>query len=154
MRTLGFFLCVAITLLAGMSAFADFVPGRVRPGYTADMKVVNATGVFAHLEGVKMTENFEDGNGAPVSFSIEIGGHYVNYIINNVKKGFCGDLYEADALQNSTIHNHLQVVDFRNATCERMMPAMWDVKATQTAPGRGDSELAIQGNPQVVFVTL
>jgi drug/metabolite transporter (DMT)-like permease len=58
----------ALTLLATAgSAFADFVPGRVRPGQRAEMKTVRSSGIFASVEGAVATINYADGKAEPVS---------------------------------------------------------------------------------------
>lgn len=142
---------ITATVLAGVSAFADFIPGRVRPGYRAPMTATQATGSFHGVERGIVTLDFEDGKAQPVSITIALPGQKTtaSFRVSRVQPSACGDRYLAD--QAGETSARVELVDYSRATCEIAMPSLWRVKLQVIGT---DSALELRGNPEAVYVTL
>jgi hypothetical protein len=137
------------------SAYADFLPGRVRPGYKADMKTVAATGIYQGIEGAFVTLNYEDGKAEPVSISVSLPNtkKKTTLPVHNIKKSECGDHYVAYYATQNLVQTYFELTSYVTAKCERAIPNTFELSVKTSQPG-SKSELDVAGNAEVIYVTM
>jgi hypothetical protein len=146
-----------IAALLPFTASADFRPGRVRTSAAAELKIVSATGVYANVKSAKITAQVTDGVRDYTSYALTLDGQADSYRVVSTEGGFCGKTQRAflDAFTTGEAQINLEVVDYSTATCERVIPNIWEVTLTSVSINDGSvSELRLSGNPEHFMLTL
>lgn len=150
-------LILSLSLLAAFSsgaAFADFLPGRVRPVALAEMKAVEATGEFSAMTQAMLYQNFQDDKGF-VSLKLALkGGKAITLPVSKVQEGGCGNYAWSDEVKVGSHTVNTEFSDFSEAICTVFVDKTWKLKVDMTDAQGNRSTLVLVGNPEPLFVTL
>ncbi len=148
---------LALALTAG-AAFADFRPGRVRPGTISEMRTVVASGIYERESGARLELNYEDGKAKPVSLTLKQDGQEALTLpIIRTQLTNCGNTYVAEAPSNfSSTGVSLTLVDYSRIQCKIFVANAWHLEVAQVEgnAGEGRSIWKLEGHPQDLVGTL
>jgi|GEM_PF-2699036 len=148
-------LSVLALALTGVSAFADFRPGRVRAGVVSEMRTAEATGSFERVSGARVELNFEDGKSAPVSITLKVDGASSVLPIVKIAASSCGDQYVAiTSIPSGFRTTRLELTDYSNIQCRLFVANKWHVTVQHSDEINQKSELKLEGQPEYLAVTL
>ena len=142
---------LALALFAA-NAHADFVPGRIRPLFSAKMRVIAASGEFYGAQDPMLYQNFQDDRGF-VSLRLSLsGGRTLDLPLLRSEDTGCGNY----AWSQLTTHSGKQVrasfVDYSDARCAIGGKEDWKLKIVTQDPSGDYSVLEVEGIPQGSYV--
>ncbi len=133
--------------------FADFRPGRVRAVAQAEMKVVQATGLYDGIQAAKLVLFAEDGVG-PVKIELKLADQVISLPIGKVENTGCGNFAWPEALQSENTYTVSQFSDFSQMICAKYQENEWRI-ALETTNSEGQiSLLQAEGKPEYFLLTM
>jgi hypothetical protein len=144
-----------MALMTAGSAFADFLPGRVRPGAVAKMEVVQGSGIFSGLQQAMLYQNFEDGKGF-VSLKLAVpGGVTLDLPVSGAKDTSCGNFAWSDDLRLDGLVLNSEFSDFSQPlVCGVHYESKWRLSLEMADTEGNRSVLLLEGNPEILYLTL
>lgn len=145
-----------VAICTATTASADYRPGRIRPSARAEMEIREATGIFAGVRQVRLTENRQDDKGV-VSYRLDVDGKTLGFEVVRYQPSGCGTKVEAKhlAVEGNTAAGQLQLKDMRAALCEIVVRSTWEASIVLENNAKQEiSRLVIEGNPETLVHTL
>lgn len=145
-------LALLLTLIPTL-ALADFMPGRVRPLFQADMKVVEATGVFSSWEGAVLQQNFQDDNGFVSLSLVTKEGKTILLPVSKQENTGCGNFAWSQLRPSGQAQLVAEFSDFSSMICGKVENTTWKLRLSFSAPNGQVSVFEAVGEPEGLFVT-
>lgn len=142
-----------LTLTVTSSAFADFVPGRIRATSYAKMQVIEATGAFEGLTEAVLYRNTQDEAGF-VSLTLKLNSVPIQLPITSVKNTGCGNFAFSENVSAENSSVRAEFVDYSFIACRIYVDKEWKLKLEVSDKNGGLSTLSLEGEPKGLFVTL
>jgi len=134
-------------------ALADFMPGRVRPLYQAELKVEQATGVFASWEGAVLQQNFQDDSGFVSLSLVTKEGKKVLLPITRQQATGCGNFAWSEQRPANNSRMVAEFADYSEMICGKIEERSWKIRLIFSSPDGAVSVFEALGQPEGLFVT-
>jgi hypothetical protein len=153
-------LVILTTCAAAQSALAIDAPGWDRPLRSAELKIVEATGILAETKSASLLMKSQDGAHGKVSFVFTLDQQAIALTANSIETDNCGSvIYTAvPTFTNGTTQpNTLRVMDNTNRVCRDARAGTWEIdyevyeRTNENRPPKEIGHLSMTGEPQVIF---
>lgn len=117
-------------------------------GPAAEMKPVEASGLFEAVQGARVELNFAEGQEDPVSITVTLRpeGKPTTYPVWSAWHSGCGDQYLARAQGDDGVLTNLRLTDYSQIRCRMFMASKWHLSISVSGAGR-QGALKLEGNP-------
>jgi hypothetical protein len=148
---------LALAALIPLTSNAEFVPGRVRTGAVAEMKVLAANSGIKNAKSIKLSAHVTDGVGGFTGYTLTVDGNPTNFAIRKVENTGCGRVTSTILADITTGENQVQltITDYSQALCEIPVPYLWKAEFNVREISSGvESKAILGGNPEYLMLTL
>lgn len=134
-------------------ALADFMPGRVRPLYQAELNVVEASGIFSSWKAPVLQQNFQDDSGFVSLSLVTSDGKKIMLPIQRTKNTGCGNYAWSELTPALNTFLKAEFADYSQMICGRMEERTWKLRISFSSPDGAVSVFEASGQPEGLFVT-
>ncbi len=145
-----------MTCVMGQFASAAIIPGWDRPVAKAELKIIEATGVFAEIKKASLMMNSQDGAQGKTSFVFTLDQQALPMVVTQTDSDACGSvIYTAVPQFNNGDPNHhvaLTLTDNTHRRCRDARQGVWEVKYEAIEKGEKEiGRLFMAGSPDHIM---
>lgn len=152
------FFLFLLAISTSVSAFADFVPGRVRVNSITNVEIYSSTGIYDGMRSGELSEMITDGSSKVVYIvNLEKQRELLSFDVVSTDKSSCGNKIKAVSqdLPGAKMHSELELVDMRNALCDLYVKDLYSFTMKTTNLVTGEiSTVNMGGNPTFFMHTM
>ena len=145
------FLVLASLLILPLSAFGDFVPGRVRTSAEAELSRIEGDGLYHSVSRAHAIQLQTDGKGV-TGFHLWLDhGLEISFAVREVEPSPCGRIFRAISKEGKS-ESTLTIEEFSPEKCREDGKLVWKGSLFTKEDG-SSSRLMLEGNPHYFVLT-